>query len=152
MEISDKHINVKIINGSHHPMPQYATPGASGMDVRAYLPDKPIVLGPLERALVPTGLRLQLPRGFECQIRPRSGLAIRHGISLVNTPGTVDSDYRGEIGVILINLSNEPFTINDGERICQMVIKQYSHVAWEEVEELDRTKREDGGFGHTGTE
>lgn len=150
MEISDKHINVKIINGSHHPMPQYATPGASGMDVRAYLPDKPIVLGPLERALVPTGLRLQLPRGFECQIRPRSGLAIRHGISLVNTPGTVDSDYRGEIGVILINLSNEPFTINDGERICQMVIKEYTRVDWEPVSRIDETERGEGGFGHTG--
>lgn len=150
MEISDKHINVKIINGSHHPMHQYATPGASGMDVRAYLPDKPIVLGPLERALVPTGLRLQLPRGFECQIRPRSGLAIRHGISLVNTPGTVDSDYRGEIGVILINLSNEPFTINDGERICQMVITRYTRVTWEPVDRIDETERGDGGFGHTG--
>ena len=150
MEISDKHINVKIINGSHHPMPQYATPGASGMDVRAYLPDKPIVLGPLERALVPTGLRLQLPRGFECQIRPRSGLAIRHGISLVNTPGTVDSDYRGEIGVILINLSNEPFTINDGDRICQMVITRYTRVTWEPVDRIDETERGDGGFGHTG--
>ena len=150
MEISDKHINVKIINGSHHPMPQYATPGASGMDVRAYLPDKPNVLGPLERALVPTGLRLQLPRGFECQIRPRSGLAIRHGISLVNTPGTVDSDYRGEIGVILINLSNEPFTINDGERICQMVITRYTRVTWEPVDRIDETERGDGGFGHTG--
>ncbi len=150
MEISDKHINVKIINGSHHPMPQYATPGASGMDVRAYLPDKPIVLGALERALVPTGLRLQLPRGFECQIRPRSGLAIRHGISLVNTPGTVDSDYRGEIGVILINLSNEPFTINDGERICQMVITRYTRVTWEPVDRIDETERGDGGFGHTG--
>ena len=150
MEISDKHINVKIINGSHHPMPQYATPGASGMDVRAYLPDKPIVLGPLERALGPTGLRLQLPHGFECQIRPRSGLARRHGISLVNTPGTVDSDYRGEIGVILINLSNEPFTINDGERICQMVITRYTRVTWEPVDRIDETERGDGAFGHTG--
>ena len=150
MEISDKHINVKIINGSHHPMPQYATPRPSGMNVRANQPGKPIVLGPLERALVPTGLRLQLPRGFECQIRPRSGLAIRHGISLVNTPGTVDSDYRGEIGVILINLSNEPFTINDGERICQMVITHYTRVTWEPVDRIDETERGDGGFGHTG--
>lgn len=147
---TDRHIYVKIINRSHHPMPEYATPGASGMDVRAYLPDKPIVLGSLERALVPTGLRIQLPRDYECQIRPRSGLAIKHGISLVNTPGTVDSDYRGEIGVILVNLSNEPFTVNDGERICQMVITRYTRVTWEPVERLDETERGDGAFGHTG--
>jgi dUTP pyrophosphatase len=149
-EASNEHITVKIINRSHHPMPAYATPGASGMDVRAYLPDEPVVLQPLERRLIPTGLYIQLPRGYECQIRPRSGLAIKHGISLVNTPGTVDSDYRGEIGVILVNLSNEPFTVNDGERICQMVIAQYTRVSWEEVERIDRTERGDGGFGHTG--
>lgn len=147
---SDKHIYVKIINRSHHPMPEYATPGASGMDVRAFLPDKPVVLGPLERALIPTGLSIQLPRDFECQMRPRSGLAIKHGISLVNTPGTVDSDYRGEIGVILVNLSNEPFTVNDGERICQMVITRYTRVTWEAVDRLDETERGDGAFGHTG--
>lgn len=147
---NDKHIYVKIINRSHHPMPEYATPGASGMDVRAYLPDKSIVLQPLERALVPTGLRIQLPRDYECQIRPRSGLALKHGISLVNTPGTVDSDYRGEIGVILVNLSNEPFTVNDGERICQMVITRYTRVTWEAVDRLDETVRGDGAFGHTG--
>lgn len=150
MENSNKDITVKIINNSHHPMPQYATPGASGMDVRAYLPENPITLGPLERALVPTGLRIELPRGYECQIRPRSGLAIKHGISLVNTPGTVDSDYRGEIGVIMINLSNTPFTINDGERICQMVITEYTRVNWQEVATLDETERGEGGFGHTG--
>ncbi len=109
-----------------------------------------MVLQPLQRALIPTGLRIQLPQGHECQIRPRSGLALKHGISLVNTPGTVDADYRGEIGVIMINLSDKPFTVNDGERIAQMVITQYSHVAWEPVDELDRTKRGDGGFGHTG--
>lgn len=147
---ADCHINVKIINRSHHPMPQYATPGSAGMDVRAFLPDSPIVLKPLERALVPTGLYIQLPRGYECQIRPRSGLAIKHGISLVNTPGTVDSDYRGEIGVILINLSSEPFTINDGERICQMVIAPYTRVKWEQTDRIDETERGDGGFGHTG--
>ena len=143
-------VRVKIINGSHHPVPEYATPGAAGMDVRAYLPDGPMVLGTLERALIPTGLRIQLPRGYECQIRPRSGLAIKHGISLVNTPGTVDCDYRGEIGVILINLSKEPFTVKDGERICQMVITRYTRVEWEQVGRIDTTVRGDGGFGHTG--
>lgn len=142
-------IKVKIINRSHHPLPTYETPESAGMDVRAFL-DKPVTLGPLERALIPTGLYIQLPAGHECQIRPRSGLALRHGISIVNTPGTVDADYRGEIGVIVINLSNEPFTINDGERICQMVITNYTHVGWEEVKELDKTKRGDGAFGHTG--
>ena len=130
-------------------MPEYATPESAGMDVRAFL-NEPIVLKPLERALIPTGLYLQLPAGHECQIRPRSGLALKHGITLVNTPGTVDADYRGEIGVILINLSNEPFTVNDGERICQMVITNFTHVEWEAVERLDETERGDGGFGHTG--
>ena len=130
-------------------MPEYATPESAGMDVRAFL-NEPIVLKPLERALIPTGLYLQLPAGHECQIRPRSGLALKHGITLVNTPGTVDADYRGEIGVILINLSNEPFTVNDGERICQMVITNYTHVEWDAVERLDETERGDGGFGHTG--
>lgn len=142
-------IKVKIINRSHHQMPEYATPESAGMDVRAFL-EHPVVLKPLERALIPTGLYLQLPAGHECQIRPRSGLALKHGITLVNTPGTVDADYRGEIGVILINLSNEPFVVNDGERICQMVITNYTHVEWEPVERLDETKRGDGGFGHTG--
>ena len=130
-------------------MPEYATPESAGMDVRAFL-NEPIVLKPLERALIPTGLYLQLPAGHECQIRPRSGLALKHGITLVNTPGTVDADYRGEIGVILINLSNEPFTVNDGERICQMVITNYTHVEWEAVERLYVTDLGDGGFGHTG--
>ena len=145
-------IKVKIINRSHHQLPEYATPGSAGMDVRAFLPEKPVVLGPLERALVPTGLYIQLPHGYECQIRPRSGLTIKHGISLVNTPGTVDSDYRGEIGVILVNLSNEPFTVNDGERICQMVITRYTRVDWERVERIDETERGKGGFGHTGVQ
>lgn len=120
------------------------------MDVRAYLPDGSVTLRPGERALIGTGLHIQLPAGYECQIRPRSGLALKHGISIVNSPGTVDADYRGEIGIILINLGQEDFTVADGDRICQMVIKQYSHVKWEEVKELDRTKREDGAFGHTG--
>lgn len=149
--LPDRHIKIKIINRSHHPAPAYATPGASGMDVRAFLPDGPVTLGSLERALIPTGLSIQLPRDFECQMRPRSGLAIKHGISLVNTPGTVDSDYRGEIGVILINLSKEPFTVNDGERICQMVITRYTKVTWDEVDHIDETVRGDGAFGHTGT-
>ena len=143
-------IKVKIINKSHHQLPAYATPGSAGMDVRAYLPDASVVLGPMERALIPTGLYMELPHGYECQIRPRSGLAIKHGISLVNAPGTVDSDYRGEIGVILINLSDKPFTVNDGERVCQMVIAPYTRVDWENVNRIDSTERGDGGFGHTG--
>ena len=143
-------VAVKIINRSHHQLPSYGTPEAAGMDVRAYLPDGSVTLRPGERALISTGLHIQLPAGYECQIRPRSGLALKHGISIVNSPGTVDADYRGEIGIILINLGQEDFTVADGDRICQMVIKQYSHVKWEEVRELDRTKREDGAFGHTG--
>lgn len=143
-------IKVKIINRSHHPLPAYGTPEAAGMDVRAYLPDGPVTLAPGERALIGTGLYMQLPSGYECQIRPRSGLALKNGIMIANSPGTVDADYRGEIGIILLNGGQEPFTVNDGERICQMVIKEYTHVTWEEARELDRTKREDGAFGHTG--
>lgn len=142
-------LNVKIINKSHHPLPAYATTESAGMDVRAFL-SHPIVLQPLERVLVPTGLYLQLPAGYECQIRPRSGLALKHGITLANTPGTIDADYRGEIGIIVINLSKEPFVINDGERICQMVIAPYTQVKWEQVDQIDETERGDGGFGHTG--
>lgn len=144
-------VKVKIINRSHHALPAYATVSSAGMDVRAFL-EKPVTLAPLERALIPTGLSIQLPQGYECQIRPRSGLALKHGISLVNAPGTIDADYRGEIGVIVINLSNEPFVINDGERICQMVVTNYSHVEWESVDSLDETERGAGGFGHTGVE
>lgn len=144
-------LKVKIINRSHHPLPSYETPGAAGMDVRAFL-NEPVELRPMQRALIPTGLYMQLPEGFECQIRPRSGLALKKGITLVNTPGTVDADYRGEIGVIVINLSDETFVINDGERICQMVIKRYERVEWEPVEHIDHTVRGGGGFGHTGTE
>ncbi len=143
-------LKVKIINDSGYDLPAYETPSAAGMDVRAAI-SEPIVLGSLERALIPTGLRVQLPQGYEMQIRPRSGLALRHGISLVNTPGTVDADFRGEIKVILINLSNQPFTVNPGERICQMVIGPYTKVEWEPVREIDHTVRGDGGFGHTGT-
>ncbi|MDE5704486.1 dUTP diphosphatase [Muribaculum sp.] len=142
-------MKVKIINRSSHELPAYETPSSAGMDVRASLKE-PVTLMPMQRALIPTGLYIQLPQGYECQIRPRSGLALKKGISLVNTPGTVDADYRGEIGVILINLSDEPFVVNDGERICQMVIKEYTRVDWEPVERLDETVRGDGGFGHTG--
>lgn len=145
-------LEVKIINRSHHALPDYGTFEAAGMDVRAYLPDGPVTLKPLERKLIPTGLFMQLPSGYECQIRPRSGLALKHGISIVNTPGTVDADYRGEIGVVLINLGQEDFVVNDGERICQMVIQPYTRVKWEPVKELDRTEREDGAFGHTGVD
>ncbi len=144
-------IKVKIINKSGYDLPAYETPSAAGMDIHAAIKE-PIVLKPLQRALVPTGLAIQLPQGHECQIRPRSGLALRHGISVVNTPGTVDADYRGEIGVIVINLSDTPFTINPGERIAQMVITDYTHVEWEPVERLDETKRGKGAFGHTGLE
>lgn len=143
------HIKVKIINRSHHQLPAYETHGAAGMDVRAFLKE-PVVLQPLERALIPTGLYMQLPQGYECQIRPRSGLAYRHGITIANAPGTVDADFRGEIKVILLNLSNEPFTVNDGERVCQMVIAKYEKVSWEQVDRIDETERGDGGFGHTG--
>lgn len=143
-------VKIKVINKSHHPLPDYGTFEAAGMDVRAYLPAGPVTLRPLQRALIPTGLFMQLPEGYECQIRPRSGLSLNYGITIANSPGTVDADYRGEIGIILLNLGENDFTVNDGDRICQMVIKQYSHVTWEPVKELDRTKREDGGFGHTG--
>lgn len=142
-------LNIDIVNKSHHPLPAYATEGSAGMDVRAFLTD-PVTLLPGERALIPTGLYIALPQGYECQIRPRSGLAIKHGISLVNSPGTVDSDYRGEIGVIVINHSHKPFTVNDGERICQMVIAPYTRVGWTQVESLDETERGAGGFGHSG--
>lgn len=144
-------VSVKIINRSHHPLPAYGTYEAAGMDVRAYLPEGSVTLHPGERALIGTGLYMQLPSGYECQIRPRSGLALHNGITVLNSPGTIDADYRGEIKIILVNFGQEDFVINDGERIAQMVIKQYSHVSWVTVEELDRTKREDGSFGHTGT-
>ena len=142
-------LKIKVINKSKHPLPQYATEGSAGMDLRANI-DEPIVLKPLERALVPTGLFIALPIGYEAQIRPRSGLALKHGITLANAIGTGDSDYRGEIGVILINLSNEDFIIQDGERIAQMVIARYERAEWIQVEELDETERGAGGYGHTG--
>ena len=130
-------------------MPAYATPQSAGMDIRANLTE-PVVLKPLERKLIPTGLYIALPEGYEAQLRPRSGLALKQGITLLNTPGTIDADYRGEIGVIVANLSAEPFTINDGERICQMVIAAYTRVEWEAAATLDETERGAGGFGHTG--
>lgn len=144
-------MKVKIINKSHHPLPAYQTNQSAGMDIRANLTE-PIELKPLERKLIPTGLYIALPDGYEAQIRPRSGLAIKHGITLLNTPGTIDTDYRGEIGVIMVNLSNDPFVINDGERICQMVVAQYQQIEWQTVESLDETERGAGGFGHTGKE
>lgn len=142
-------MKIKIVNKSRHPLPEYATALAAGMDLRANL-EESIVLKPLERTLVPTGIYIQLPERYEAQIRPRSGLAIKHGIGIVNAPGTIDADYRGEIRVILVNLSNEDFTIQDGERICQMVIAQHARVEWDAVNSLDETERGAGGFGHTG--
>lgn len=142
-------MKIKIVNKSRHPLPEYATALAAGMDLRANL-EASIVLKPLERTLVPTGIYIQLPERYEAQIRPRSGLAIKHGIGIVNAPGTIDADYRGEIRVILVNLSNEDFTIQDGERICQMVIAQHARVEWDAVNSLDETERGAGGFGHTG--
>ena len=142
-------ITVNIINGSGNPLPAYETEGSAGMDLRAAL-DEPVVLAPLQRAMIPTGLRIALPQGYECQIRPRSGLAAKHGITVLNSPGTIDADYRGEIKVILVNLSNKPFTINPGERVCQMVISRYSRAEWVQVKVLDETERGSGGFGHTG--
>ncbi len=142
-------MKVKIVNQSKHSLPEYATPYSAGMDLRANL-DSPITLNPLERKLIPTGIFIELPVGYEAQIRPRSGLAIKHGISLVNTPGTIDADYRGEIKVILVNLSDTPFVVNDGERICQMVIATHARVEWEETDNLEESDRGAGGFGHTG--
>lgn len=143
-------IEVKIVNHSHHPLPQYGTLQAAGMDVRAYLADGSITLKPGERKLIPTGLHIQLPSGYECQIRPRSGLALKHGITIVNSPGTIDADYRGEIGIILMNCGDKDFVINDGERICQMVVKEYTQVEWCQVSQLEDSERGEGGFGHTG--
>ena len=140
---------VKIVNQSNNPLPEYSTIHSAGMDLRANITE-PITLKPLERVLVPTGLYIELPVGYEAQIRPRSGLALKKGITVLNTPGTIDADYRGEIGIILINLSNEEFVIEHGERICQMVIASHEHIGWEVVEFLEETIRGAGGFGHTG--
>ena len=142
-------MQIPVINRSHHALPQYATSQSAGVDLRANL-DNPIVIEPLARALVPTGLFIALPAGVEAQVRPRSGLAIKHGITVLNSPGTIDADYRGEICVILVNLSNEPFTVNDGERIAQMVIARHEQAEWQLTDSLDETERGAGGFGSTG--
>ena len=142
-------MKVKVINKSRHQLPQYETPLSAGMDVRANL-DEPVVLKPLARALIPTGLFVELPAGYEMQVRPRSGLAAKYGLTVLNAPGTVDADYRGEVKVILANLSNEEFTINPGERLAQMVVARYEKVEWDSVEVLDETERGAGGFGSTG--
>lgn len=142
-------MQIKIINKSSNPDPAYATIHAAGMDLRAFLPE-PVTLLPMQRTLIPTGLHIELPEGYEAQIRPRSGLAINSGISMVNTPGTIDADYRGEIRVILINLGDKPFTISNGDKIAQMVIAQYTKAEWVRVEMLSDTTRGSGGFGHTG--
>ena len=142
-------MEIKVINKSKHSFPQYATVQSAGMDLRANL-DEPIVLKPLQRCLVPTGIYMALPPGFEAQVRPRSGLAIKKGIGVLNSPGTIDADYRGEVCVILVNLSSEEFVVEDGERIAQMVIARYEQAEWKEVKVLDETERGAGGFGHTG--
>ena len=142
-------MKVRIVNHSPFPTPAYATEQSAGVDLKANI-QEPVELGSLERKLIPTGLYISLPKGYEAQVRPRSGLALKHGISVLNTPGTIDADYRGEIGVILVNLSKEPFVINPGERIAQMVIAKHETVEWEEVESLDVTARGAGGFGSTG--
>jgi dUTP pyrophosphatase len=143
-------MKIKIINKSKYELPGYATSAAAGVDLRAAI-ENPITLKPLERSLIPTGLYLELPIGYEAQIRPRSGLAFKNGMTVLNTPGTIDADYRGEIKVILVNLSNQEFVVNDGERIAQMVIARHEQAEWVEVEQLTETNRGAGGFGHTGT-
>jgi dUTP pyrophosphatase len=144
-------MTIRIVNQSHHPLPAYETEGSAGMDLRAFLAE-PVVLRPLERALIPTGLFISLPLGFEAQVRPRSGLAFKKGITVLNTPGTIDADYRGEIKVILVNLSAEDFIVNDGERIAQMIVAAHARAEWQQVDVLDETERGAGGFGHTGVE
>ena len=144
-------ITVRVVNKSGNELPRYSTPDSAGMDLRASL-SEPVTLAPMQRALIPTGIYIALPQGYECQIRPRSGLALKHGVTVLNSPGTIDADYRGEIGVILVNLSDKPFVVNNGERICQMVVARYDRVAWQQVETLDETERGAGGFGHTGVE
>ena len=142
-------MKVKVINKGHQPLPQYATAQSAGLDLRANL-ESPVELQPMERRLIPTGLYIALPQGFEAQVRPRSGLALKHGITVLNSPGTIDADYRGEVGVLLINLSDKAFTVNDGERIAQMVIARHEQAEFKQVEMLDETERGAGGYGHTG--
>lgn len=142
-------MKIKVINHSHHPLPAYETAHAAGMDLRAFTAEQ-ITIKPLQRLLVPTGLHIELPIGYEAQIRPRSGLAFKHGIGIVNSPGTIDADYRGEIKVLLVNLADTDFVINDGDRIAQMVIAKHETISWEMAEELSDTTRGAGGYGHTG--
>ena len=142
-------MKIKVVNKGRQPLPRYATPQSAGMDLRANL-DEPVTLQPMERRLIPTGLYIALPPGYEAQVRPRSGLALKHGITVLNAPGTIDADYRGEVGVLLVNLSAEPFVVNDGERIAQMVIARHEQAEFETVEALDETERGAGGYGHTG--
>lgn len=142
-------LNIKVVNTGHQPLPAYATHQSAGLDLRANL-SEPIVLHSLERALIPTGLHIALPDGYEAQVRPRSGLALKHGITVLNTPGTIDADYRGELKVLLVNFSNDDFVVNDGERIAQMVVARYEQVQFETVSVLDETERGEGGYGHTG--
>ena len=143
-------IKINVINTGKQPLLQYATPQSAGMDLRANI-DESVTLQPLERHLFPTGLRISLPEGYEAQVRPRSGLALKHGITVLNSPGTIDADYRGEVGVVLVNVSNEPFTVEPGERIAQMVIARHEQAEFVVVEELDATERGEGGYGHSGT-
>lgn len=143
-------IKINVINTGKQPLPQYATPQSAGMDLRADI-EESVTLQPLERHLFPTGLRIALPEGYEAQVRPRSGLALKHGITVLNSPGTIDADYRGEVGVVLVNVSNEPFTVEPGERIAQMVIARHEQAEFVAVEELDATERGEGGYGHSGT-
>lgn len=142
-------MNIKIVNTSKHPLPAYETVASAGMDLRAELSEA-VCLKPMERCLIPTGLFIELPLGYEAQIRPRSGMAYKHGITVLNSPGTIDADYRGEIKIIIVNLSNDEYVINDGERIAQMIISQHAKINWNQVEELEETSRGTGGFGHTG--
>ena len=142
-------MKIRIINKSHHPLPAYATPQSAGMDLRANI-QSPITLNPLERKLIGTGLYMALPEGYEAQVRPRSGLALKHGLTVLNSPGTIDADYRGEIMVLLVNLSDTPFVVNDGERIAQMIIARHEQASFETVDTLDETERGAGGYGHTG--
>ena len=144
-------MKINVVNRGHHPLPAYATPQSAGMDLRANI-SEPVVLRPMERKLIPTGLYIALPPGYEAQVRPRSGLALKKGITVLNAPGTIDADYRGEVGVLLINLSQEDFVVNDGERIAQMVIARHEQGIFVEVETLDETERGTGGYGHTGVE
>ncbi len=144
-------IQVKVINKGHHQLPAYATPQSAGMDLRANI-DAPVTLRPMERKLIPTGIYMALPEGYEAQVRPRSGLALKHGITVLNSPGTIDADYRGEVMVLLVNLSADDFVVNDGERIAQMIIARHETAVFAEVAELDDTKRGAGGYGHTGVE